>query len=253
MMAPALSAALAPIAPHARTVVLRPYTALAAAIVPNLGLRLIFPGGAEPARFALTNPLFSAARLGDRAILITVTRGAARRYCGNAFVDWEGFYVSLLLCTAASGRHYTSDILFQRPKASRPVLEPHPARPSPWAAAWAYAAFGPLSRVAIRKEAVLTRGARTVVLRVRRLLLMPDEAVLGFALSCLKGPPVGVHDAALYRGRHKWRPVPTALTCRPRAATARVACALAMTRPTGPVGRWHLVVLTGLGPVRLSW
>ena len=252
-MMPTLPAPLRPFAPHARTVVLRPYRALAATIVPDLGLRLIFPGGAPPARFALTNPLFQAARLGRRAILITVARGAHKRYCGNAFMDWQAFYVSLLVCTSPSGRHYTSDILFTRPRPPQTVSPPRLAHPSAWARAWAYAAFGPLAQIAIRKRVVVTRGARTIALRVRRLLLMPGEQVLGFALSGVKGPLGPIHDAALYRGHHRWRRIPAALSCRPSTPGRRAVCALALVPPARQVKRWHLVVLTTIGPVRLSW
>ncbi|WP_297393551.1 hypothetical protein [Acidiferrobacter sp.] len=251
-MMPTLSVPLRPFVPHARTVMLRPYRALAATIVPDLGLRLIFPGGAPPARFALTNPLFSAARLGRRAILITVARGAHKRYCGNAFMDWRGFYVSLLLCTTTSGRHYTSDILFTRPPRPQ-TMPPRRPRPSPWARAWAYAAFGPTPQTVIRKRIFATRGARTIALRVRRLWLMPGEQVLGFALLRVKGPLGLVHGALLYRGRHKWRRIPAALACRSSKTDRRVACALALAPPARPVRRWHLIVLTALGPVRLSW
>ncbi len=243
---------LRPLAPHARVVVLRPYRALSAAIVPDLGLRLVFPSGAPAARFALTNPLFSAARLGRRAILITVARGMARRYCGNAYMDWEGYFVSLLVCTSAHGRHYTSDILFRRPSVPRPPVAVRPRPRSPWAAAWAYAAFGPVPRIAIRKRVALKRGARTVVLSVRRMLLMPRTAVLGFALAGDAGPGP-VDGAILYRGRGKWREVPTMLSCRASAAAGGVACALSLAPPKDPVRRWHLVVMTALGAARLSW
>lgn len=252
-MIPVLPASLRPFVPHARTVVLRPYRALAAAIVPDLGLRLIFPRGGPPPRFALTNPLFSAVRLGRRAILITVARGAHRRYCGNAFMDWQTFSVSLLVCTTPTGRHYTSDILFTRPRLPTAVAPPPPAHPSPWARAWAYAAFGPLSRIAIRKRVFITRGARTIALRVRRLLLMPGEQVLGFALSGIKGPLGPIHGAVLYRGRHKWRRLPAALVCRSSRPGRAIACALALAPPARRVRRWHLVVLTAIGPIRLSW
>ncbi len=252
-MIPTLPAPLRPFAPHARTVVLRPYRALAATIVPDLGLRLIFPAGAPPARFALTNPLFQAARLGRRAILITVARGVHKRYCGNAFMDWRAFYVSLLVCTTQSGRHYTSDILFTRPRLSKTAPPPRPAHASAWARAWAYAAFGPLARIAIRKRVVATRGARTIALRVRRLLLVPGEQVLGFALSGVKGPLGLIHGAALFRGRHKWRRIPGVLACHTSTPNQRTACALALVPPAHHVRRWHLVVLTAIGPVRLSW
>lgn len=251
-MIPTLPVPLRPFAPHARTVVLRPYRALAATIVPDLGLRLIFPRGAPP-RFALTNPLFSAARLGRRGILITVARGAHRRYCGNAFMNWQAFYVSLLVCTTPSGQHYTSDILFTRPPVPKVVAVPPAAHASPWARAWAYAAFGPLSRIAIRKRAVITRGTRTIALRVRRLLLMPGEQVLGFALSGIKGPLGPVPDAVLYRGRHKWRRIRDTLVCRSSRPARHIACALALVPPAQHVRRWHLVVVTAIGPVRLSW
>ena len=252
-MMPTLPASLRPFAPHARTVLLRPYRALAATIVPDLGLRLIFPSGAPPARFALTNPLFQAARLGRRAILITVARGAHKRYCGNAFMDWQAFYVSLLVCTSLSGRHYMSDILFTRPPPPKMVPPPRLVHSSPWARAWAYAAFGPPPQVVIRKRVVVARGARTIALRVRRLLLMPGEQVLGFALSGVKGPLGPIHGAALYRGRHKWRRIPATLSCRPPTPSRQTACALALVPPARHVRRWHLVVLTAIGPVRLSW
>ncbi len=248
-----MPAVLRPLAPRARVVILRPYRALSATIVPDLGLRLVFPRGGQAARFALTNPLFSAARLGRRAILITVARGIARRYCGNAYMDWQGSFVSLLVCTSARGRHYTSDILFRSPNVPEPVVAPHPARRSPWAVAMAYAAFGPISRVTIRKRAFLKQGARTAVVRVRRMLLMPRAAILGFALAQTAGSPNTIDGAALYRGRSRWRRVPTALSCVTSAAANGIACALSLAPPKGPVRRWHLVVMTTLGPVRLSW
>ena len=251
MTAP-MPARLQSLAPHARMVVLRPYRALSATIVPDLGLRLVFPSSAQAIRFALTNPLFSAARLGRRAILITVTRGMARRYCGNAYMDWEDYFVSLLVCTSARGRHYTSDILFRRPRVPEAPTAAQPRPRSPWAAAWAYAAFGPVSRITIRKRVVLRQGANTVVLSVRRMLLMPRAAVLGFALSGTVGPGP-VHDAVLYRGRGKWLQVPTVPSCIVSAAAKGVACALSLAPPRGPVRRWHLVVMTALGPARLSW
>ncbi|MHB1511690.1 MAG: hypothetical protein ACYCTF_10280 [Acidiferrobacter sp.] len=248
-----LSAVLRPLAPHARVVTLRPYRALSATIVPDLGLRLVFPSGAQGVRFAITNPVFSAARLGRRAILITVARGLTRRYCGNAYMDWNGFFVSLLVCTSARGRRYTSDILFRRPKASTPPVTPRPTPPSAWAIAMAYAAFGPVPQVAIRKRVVLKQGTRVAVLRVRRMWLLPGRAILGFALSRSGGRPEALDSAVLYRGRSQWRQVPTTLTCVTSAAAGGVACALALARPKGPVRRWHLVVMTGLGPARLSW
>ncbi len=248
-----LPSLLRPLAPRARVVILRPYRALSATIVPNLGLRLVFPHGAQAARFAITNPVFSAARLGRRAILITVAHGLARRYCGNAYMDWQGFYVSLLVCTSARGRRYTSDILFRRPKTLKPPMVSRPTPPSPWAMAMAYAAFGPVPRVTIRKRVVLRQGARVAVLRVRRMWLLPRRVILGFALSQTSGLPDAVDSAVLYRGRRRWRQVPAALSCVTSAAASGRACALALVRPQGPVRRWHLVVMTTLGPARLSW
>lgn len=248
-----MPAVLRPLAPRARVVILRPYRALSATIVPDLGLRLVFPRGAQAPRFALTNPLFSAARLGRRAILITVAHGRARRYCGNAYMDWQGSFVSLFVCTSARGRHYTSDILFRRPNVPEPAVAPHPAPRSPWAVAMAYAAFGPVSRVTIRKRVALRRGARTAVVRVRRMLLMPRAAILGFAVTQAAGSPDTVDGAVLYRGRGKWRRVPAVRSCVTSAAADGIACALALAPPKGPVRRWHLVVMTTLGPARLSW
>ncbi len=252
-MIPILPPSLRPFAPHARRVMLRPYCALSATIVPDLGLRLIFPRGAPPARFALTNPLFSAVRLGGRAILITVSRGTHKRDCANAFMDWRGSYVSLLVCTTAKGRRYTSDIRFVRPRVVQTSPRARIVRPSPWARAWAYAAFGPMSQTSIRKRVVVTRGPRAIVLRVRRLLSVPGEQVLGFAVTGVKGALGAVGGAVLYRGRHKWRRIPTATACRVSPRHHRVVCALALAPPARGVRRWHLMVLTALGPVRLSW
>lgn len=252
-MIPPLPSPLRPFVPTERVVVLAPYTAVTAAVVPNLGLRLLFPRAlAGSLHFAITNPYFQAVHLGLSGILITAVRGAHHRYCGNMFLGVGPYAVSLLVCTTRLGDDYTSDVVFTVPP--RPPAPPAPPRVrlSPWRRAWAYAAFAPIRRSRIRKERQAHAGRKAVRVWVRRFLVMPKLAILGFALSSAgTGGPL-CEGVQLYRGHHKWRRVPGRLAC-----TAPVAghqnCALAITPPSQPVARWHLLVTTIAGLVRVSW
>jgi len=249
-MMPTLPVVLRPLAPHARSVVLKPYTAQAAVVVPNLGLRLLFPkdvGGSLT--YAVTNPIFKPLRLGPSALLLTVNRGAHARYCGNVFINMQHYAVSLLVCTSMHGRRYTSDIIFKAPIAAAvPVLMQK--KHSPWRAIAADLAFGDIPRTAIRKRADVGRGAGHVVLLVRRWAHTAKGAVLGFEVSSSPKHPLSIGRALLYRGQKTWRMVASNLACTTEAA---IRCALVTQSPLSHVRRLHLVVVTSLGTVRASW
>ncbi len=247
----ALPPPLAPLAPHARHVVLAPYTALGAVIVPNLGLRLLFPRrDARELMFAVTNPVFKVVRLGASGLLLSVVRGSHRRYCGNVFIGLARAAVSLLVCTSDSGRHYASDIVFAPP---RPVVRhplPQPKRHRFWRRVAAAVAFGGAGTTIDKRRALVRRGHRLVLL-VHRFLYTPHHAVLGFALKARNPRNARVVTAALYSGRPPWRHPGERLSCvRARRDTR---CALACLRQKAPVRRWRLVVVGALGPVEVSW
>lgn len=246
-------AVLRPLVPHARTVLLKPYTPLGALVVPDLGLRLLFPRrDAGSLGFAVTNPLFKAVRLGPSGLLLTVARGSHSRYCGNVFINDARFAVSLLICTTMTGRHYTSDILFRSPVPPKaPVVAP--ARPPLWRPLVALFAFGHNRHLTIEKRAVLKKGPWRIVVSVSRFLVDQRTAVLGFSLRNRHGKAPFVSQAALYQGRTHWRVIASHLACRAVVARPQVRCALVIARPVGAISRWHLVVVTSAGTARVSW
>jgi len=250
-----LPVTLVPLAPRARYVALRPYTSLGAVVVPNLGLRLLFPRSTAGAlAFALTNPLFKATRLGPADILLNVAHGSHRRYCGNVFIGLRGYVVSLLVCTTTTASHYVSDIVFTLPKpiASK-VSPPIVKAPSVFRVVLADIAFGHNSKVNIKKRVSLSRADRADSLYVSRFVLTPNQAILGFAVSGSKGGAIPVTQALLYRGRKDWRRIGGVLACDGNDSTHETRCALVVARPSRGVSRWHLVVVTSFGETRVSW
>lgn len=250
-----LPATLAPFVPHARPVLLRHYTSLSAVVVPNLGLRLLFPKSVSADfAFALTNPLFVATRLGPHGLLLTVARGSHRRYCGNVFMSLGSYSVSLLLCTSNDAVHYASDIVFAAPPAKRgPRLTPSKGRPPLWRRMVADIAYGQNHTADIRKRVRLVRGSQSRVLYVRRFVFTAHHAVLGFVLARPQTKAPQVRAASLFVGRAKWWPVLSHMACRANKNRHKTRCALVLRRPQALVRRWHLVVLTSLGAARISW
>ncbi|MHB8254182.1 MAG: hypothetical protein ACYDEV_10905 [Acidiferrobacter sp.] len=245
---------LRPLAPRARFVPLRPYTSLGAVVVPNLGLRLLFPrSDASALTFALTNPLFKAARLGPSGLLITVARGSHRRYCGNVFIGLQRYAVSLLLCTTMTASHYVSDIVFTNPKRPAPPIPMSAVKPPVWQVALADIAFGHNAQIDITKRVALSRSGPADTLSVSRFLLTPGQAILGFVVAGPKDSVPKVTGASLYRGRKDWRRVPGVVACDKADSAHQTRCALVIARPARTVSRWHLVVVTPFGATRLSW
>lgn len=249
----ALPALIAPLVPRARYVVLRPYTSIGALVVPNLGLRLIFPQsyGAR-LTFAVTNPVFKATRLGPTSLLLTVAHGLSHRYCGDVFVSAGRLSASVLVCTSGKAQDYVSDIIFVRPPL-KPLATPPRPRPPVWRRVLADVAFGHNSRKEIKKRQVFTRGDLSRTVSVSRFLFTPRRAVLGFAITAPRKGGILVGDAALYRGRKTWRRIPGTAVCAAVAGGHETRCALVIARPRSPVSRWHLVVMLASGAVRLSW
>jgi hypothetical protein len=233
---------------------LRRYTPLGAVVVPDLGLRLVFPKAYGRALgFAVTNPLFKAVRLGPSALLLTVARGSHSRYCGNVFINARRYAVSLLVCTSLTGRHYTSDILFKSPVRLKP-LPPLMVPPPLWRPVVGPLAFGHNAQVVIEKQRSINHGPATVVLFVRRFLLLGRQAILGFGVRGAKHRVPHVAHAALYQGRKAWRRVPAHWTCAVRSPSGQVACGLTVAAGAlAGVSRWHLIVVTSTGTLKVSW
>ncbi len=252
----ALPANIAPLVPRARYVVLRPYTSVGALVVPNLGLRLMFPQsyGAR-LTFAVTNPLFKATRLGPTSLLLTVAHGLAHRYCGDVFVGAGRLSASVLVCTSGKARGYVSDIIFIRPPV-KPLARSSAIRPLPppiWRTMLAGVAFGHTSHEDIKKRRVVVHGDLSSTVSVSRFLFANRHAVLGFAVTASRKSPVLVGDAVLYRGRKTWRRVPGTVVCTAVLGVHETRCALVIARPKAAVSRWHLVVMLGSGATRISW
>ncbi len=252
----ALPANIAPLVPRARYVVLRPYTSIGVLVVPNLGLRLMFPQsyGAR-LTFAVTNPLFKATRLGPTSLLLTVARGLSHRYCGDVFVGAGRSSASILVCTSGRAQDYVSDIIFVRPplKPLARLSAIRPPRPPVWRKVLANVAFGHNPHEDIKKRQVLTRGDLSSTVSVSRFLFANRHAVLGFAVTASRKSALLVSDAALYRGRKTWRRIPGAVVCTVVRGVHETRCALVIARPKSAVSRWHLVVMLGSGATRLSW
>ncbi|HUW97650.1 MAG TPA: hypothetical protein VMV40_02250 [Acidiferrobacter sp.] len=251
----ALPASLARLAPRARHVLLRPYTALGAVLIPNLGLRLIFPrADAGALTFALTNPFFKATRVGAAGILITVPGAPHGRYCSNLFIGLRWRAISLLVCTTTATGHYASDIVFVAPPPAAPEPSaPIAKAPPAWAQALADIAFGGNPEEDIKIRVRLPRAGQSDSVYVSRFVLTPTHAVLGFAISGPKGDAISVSRALLYRGRSDWRRVGGVLACDSNDAAHETRCALVVARPDVAVSRWHLVIVTSFGTTRVSW
>ena len=250
-----LPATLMPLAPRARYVVLEPYTSLGAVLVPNLGLRLLFPPeDAQALTFALTNPLFKATRVGPSGLLLTVARGRHARYCGNVFVGLGPYAVSLLVCTTTSAGSYRSDIIFTAPTLHLPkVPAPIIRKPRVWRTVLADIAFGHNAQIEIKKRIVVTRAGQDETIFVRRFVLTNDRAILGFVVVGHRPSVPAVTGASLYIGRKAWRRIKGDFACSKGRRTHETRCALVVARPTVAVSRWHLIVVTAFGATRISW
>lgn len=251
-----LPATIAPLVPRARYVIFRPYTSIGVLLVPNLGLRLIFPRAyAATLTFAVTNSLFKSTRLGPNSLLLTVAHGLSHRYCGDVFISAGPLSASVLVCTSDEPRGYASDIIFVRPPpkpgAKRPARQ---ALPVPvWRRVLASVAFGQNPHEDIKKQAVLSRADISDTVSVSRFILTHRHAVLGFAVTTSQKGRMPVARAALYRGRKTWRRVAGVSVCRPSGRPEGTRCALIVARPKTAVSRWHLVVMVSSGVMRLSW
>ncbi|MDA8391018.1 MAG: hypothetical protein M0Z76_09870 [Gammaproteobacteria bacterium] len=236
--------------PRARYVTLRPYTAVRATMIPNLGLRLVFPPAWTGALvLAVTNPLFRATAL-PRAggVVLTARGGFHHRYCGNVFAALHRFRVSLLVCTSDAVRHYASDLIFVAPPtgpAPRAVR-----RTSPWAA-WATRLLcaRPRRRV-IRKRAMRWMGAEAVTLEVRSQTVIGGQELLAARVRA-SPRPVRILGLAVYDGR-PWRARAARFHCE-ASRDPYTDCMVVARRPHRPVRRWHMVLVTGRGSVRVSW
>lgn len=252
----ALPANITPLVPRAQYVVLRPYTSIGALVVPNLGLRLIFPQSyASLLTFAVTNPIFKATRLGPTSLLLTVAHGLSHRYCGDVFIGAGRLSASVLVCTSDQAHGYVSDIIFirPRPKSLTKPSGPQAPRPPVWRRILAYVAFGHNHHEDIKKRQVLSRAGITHTVFVSRFLFTRHHAVLGFAVTAPKEGRIPVSDAVLYRGQKTWRRVPGTVVCSAVGRRHEVRCALVIVRPRSAVSRWHLVLMLGSGAMRLSW
>ncbi|MHB1566383.1 MAG: hypothetical protein ACYCXG_06660 [Acidiferrobacter sp.] len=246
-------ASLRPLVPQARYVLLRPYTALSVRIVPNLGVRLLFPPRlASRLTLTVTNPLFHVTMLPrDHGVVLTVVRGVRHRYCGNVFAGTGRFAVSLLICTARRARATVSDLVFTEPPPPLPP-PPRPRSPRPWRGLVAQLAFGHLPVVMIRRQLRLGSGAVRGMVAIRRFVLTPTAAVLGVRV-------VGALDRdailglALYRGHGPRRALASRFACRPGKRAQVLRCAVIVARPHHAVGRWHLVVITVHGTAQIAW
>ncbi len=251
-----LPAKITPLVPRARYVVFRSYTSIGALVVPNLGLRLIFPQAyAATLTFAVTNPLFKATRLGPTSFLLTVAHGLSHRYCGDVFIGAGSLSASVLVCTSDQAHGYASDIIFVRPPPksfAKPsgTQAPHPPV---WRRVLAAVAFGNNHHKAIKKRLVLSRGNISDTLSVSRFLFAGRHAVLGFALTTSQKGRIFVRDAALFRGRKTWRRVAGTVVCTSFERLHETRCALVLARPRSAVSRWHLIVMVPSGAMRLSW
>lgn len=245
-------ASLRPLVPQARYVLLRPYTALSVRIVPNLGVRLLFPPRlASRLTLTVTNPLFHVTILPrDHGVVLTVVRGARHRYCGNVFAGAGPFAVSLLVCTARRARAMVSDLVFTEPPP--PLPPPRPRSPRPWQRLVAQLAFGHLPVVMIRRQLPLDFGTARGMVAIRRFVLTPTAAVLGVRV-------VGTLDRhtilglALYRGHGPRRSLASRFACRSGERAQVLRCAVMVARPHHAVGRWHLVVITAHGTAQIAW
>lgn len=238
--------------PRARYVLLRPYTSLYVRIIPDLGVRLLFPPSlAARLTLTVTNPLFHVTMLPHgHGVVLTVVRGMTRRYCGNVFAGAGDFAVSLLVCTAQRTHAAISDIIFTAP--SSPSPPPPPMRPPPWPGLVAQMAFGHLPVVMIRRQLRLGTHAGAGMIAIRRFVLTRTSAVLGVRVTDLGGHNA-VLGLVLYRGRrqrHSWR---SRFRCRPGGHAHVERCAVVVPRPHHAVGRWHLVIMTVHGTVQAAW
>lgn len=252
----ALPANISPLVPRAQYVALRRYTSIGALVVPNLGLRLIFPESyAALLTFAVTNPIFKAIRLGPTSVLLTVAHGLSHRYCGDVFIGAGRLSASVLVCTSDQAQGYVSDIIFvrPRPKSLAKPTRPEAPRPPVWRRILAYVAFGDDHREDIKKRQVVSHAARSHTVFVSRFLFTHRHAVLGFAVTAPKEGRIPVSDAVLYRGQKTWRRVPGTVVCSATGRRHKARCALVIARPRSAVSRWHLVVMLRSGAMRLSW
>ena len=238
------------LAPRARYVTLRPYTALHATMIPNLGLRLVFPAAlARAVVLAVTNPLFRATMLPRAGGIVLVTRGGFHhRYCTNVFVSLVRFHVSILVCTANVSAHYVSDLLFVAPKPAIRRMRRRPTRL--WAPLLARLLCASPRRHPIRKRVVLHVAAETIALEVRERLGVGTHALF---VARIRAQPraVRVLGLALYANR-PWRIRSTNFQCSARQGRD-VGCVVVAARVAMPVTRWHMVLVTEDGSVSISW
>lgn len=238
------------VAPRARYVALRPYTPIRAVMIPNLGLRLVFPPALSAALvLAVTNPLFRATVLPRAGGVVLTARGGFRhRYCGNVFAALSRFRVSLLVCTGDRARPYASDLIFVAPAA--PPAPPVARRVSPWVALATRLLCARPRRRLIRKRATRRMGAETVTLAVRSQIAIGARDLLAVRVRTTPRP-LPVLGLAVYTG-HPWHARRVRFHCDARSGLS-ADCMVVGDRPHRPVHRWHMVLVTADGDVRVSW
>ncbi len=218
-------------------------------MIPNLGLRLVFPSSqARSLVLAVTNPLFHATVLPrGGGVVLTAGGGFHHHYCTNVFAALGAYRVSLFVCTAYAPHRYTSDLLFVMPRAPGP---PPVVRHAPWAALAARLAWTRPRVHPIRKRAAAQWAVGQVALDVRSRVAAGAHEVFTVRIRT-QSRQIRILGLALYAGR-PWRVLRSHFYCSAPAGTA-VRCVVIAPRGRPPVGHWHMVLAASGGSLRVSW